>query len=70
MDVNLIVGKVLLSKICPTSPESDQTEGGWVGRVYTEGTPENTEVRCPRAESERFDLTKIQLSSKLSPKQC
>ena len=53
-------GKVLLSTARPTSPESDQTKGG--GRSDVQRTP------SPGAESERFDLTKIQLSSKLSPK--
>ena len=45
---------------CPTSLASDQTKGG-VGRVYREH-------RGSVPESEGFDLTKIQLSSKTEPK--
>ena len=58
-----ITGKprsVLLSTACPTSLASDQTKGGgWPGVQ-----------RTPRFgdREQRFDLTKIQLSSKLSPK--
>ena len=51
---------VLLSTACPTSPESDQTKEG--GRSGVQKTPRFG------AESERFDLTKIQFSSKLSPR--
>ena len=52
---------VLLSTACPTSPESDQTKEG--GRSGVQKTPRFG------AESERFDLTKIWLSSNLSPKE-
>ena len=51
---------VLLSTACPTSLASDQTEGG--GRPGVQRTPRFG------AREQRFDLTKIQLSSKLSPK--
>ena len=52
--------RVLLSTACPTSLASDQTKGG--GRPGVQRTP-----KCG-AREQRFDLTKIQLSSKLSPK--
>ena len=51
---------VLLSTACPTSLASDQTKGG--GRPGVQRTPRFG------AREQRFDLTKIQLSSKLSPK--
>ena len=51
---------VLLSTACPTSLASDQTKGG--GRLGVQRTPRFG------AREQRFDLTKIQLSSKLSPK--
>ena len=51
---------VLLSTACPTSLASDQTKGG--GRPGVQRTPKSG------AREQRFDLTKIQLSSKLSPK--
>ena len=51
---------VLLSTACPTSLASDQTKGG--GRPGVQRTPKFG------AREQRFDLTKIQLSSKLSPK--
>ena len=51
---------VLLSTARPTSPASDQTKGG--GRSGVQRTPRFG------AESERFDLTKIQLSSKIESK--
>ena len=53
-------GSVLLSTACPTSLASDQTKGG--GRPGVQRTPRFG------AREQRFDLTKIQLSSKLSPK--
>ena len=59
-EVFLIVSRVLLSTACPTSLESDQTKGG--GRLGVQRTPKFG------AREQRFDLTKIQLSSKLSPK--
>ena len=49
---------VLLSTACPTSLASDQTKGG--GRPGVQRTPRFG------AREQRFDLTKIQLSSKLS----
>ena len=52
---------VPLSMACPTSPARDQTKGR--GRCGVQRTPRFG------AESERFDLTKIQFSSKLSPKE-
>ena len=52
--------RVLLSTACPTSLASDQTKGG--GRPGVQRTPRFG------AREQRFDLTKIQLSSKLSPK--
>ena len=51
---------VLLSTACPTSLASDQTKGG--GRPGVQRTPRFG------AREQRFDLTKIQLSSKLSQK--
>ena len=51
---------VLLSTACPTSLASDQTKGG--GRPGVQRTPRFG------AREQRFDLTKIQLSSKLSLK--
>ena len=51
---------VLLSTACPASLASDQTKGG--GRPGVQRTPRFG------AREQRFDLTKIQLSSKLSPK--
>ena len=51
---------VFLSTACPTSLASDQTKGG--GRPGVQRTPKFG------AREQRFDLTKIQLSSKLSPK--
>ena len=51
---------VLLSTACPTSLASDQTKRG--GRPGVQRTPKFG------AREQRFDLTKIQLSSKLSPK--
>ena len=51
---------VLLSTACPTSLASDQTKGG--GRPGVQRTPRFG------AREQRFNLTKIQLSSKLSPK--
>ena len=51
---------VLLSTACPTSLASDQTKGG--GRPGVQRTPRFGD------REQRFDLTKIQLSSKLSPK--
>ena len=51
---------ILLSTACPTSLASDQTKGG--GRPGVQRTPRFG------AREQRFDLTKIQLSSKLSPK--
>ena len=54
------MGSVLLSTACPTSLASDQTKGG--GRPGVQRTPRFG------AREQRFDLTKIQLSSKLSPK--
>ena len=51
---------VLLSAACPTSLAGDQTKGG--GRPGVQRTPRSG------AREQRFDLTKIQLSSKLSPK--
>ena len=69
MDVNLIVGKVLLSKICPTSPESDQTEGG--GSVgCTQRTPRQHRGSVPESESRERkirseeDTALIQIESK------
>ena len=53
-------GSVLLSTACPTSLASDQTKGG--GRPGVQRTPRFGD------REQRFDLTKIQLSSKLSPK--
>ena len=59
--MRIFFNSVLLSTARPTSPASDQTKGG--GRPGVQRTPRFG------AESERFDLTKIQLSSKLSPKE-
>ena len=56
----LDICSVLLSTACPTSLASDQTKGG--GRPGVQRTPKFG------AREQRFDLTKIQLSSKLSPK--
>ena len=52
--------QVLLSTACPTSPASDQTKGG--GRSGVQKKPRFG------AESERFNLTEIQFTSKLSQK--
>ena len=55
-----VLNTVLLSTACPTSLASDLTKGG--GRPGVQRTPRFG------AREQRFDLTKIQLSSKLSPK--
>ena len=55
---------MMLSKARPTSPASDQTKRGGVRSGVQRTSPKFG------AESERSDLmTKIQLSSKLSPKE-